>query len=161
MASHDDEGVWDFDSTGVSPGKSVQPSGRAGDQAASSATRGPASGSWVPGRDDAHVVTGAGVHEPLGLLIAAAACTVPSIVIGLRASWHPMLSIVGWLLGGLVAVGLVTWFTLLDTKRRADPYYLARPAGSWLRGLVILAAIAGVALNAWQFADYVSRVQIS
>src|SRR5690349_14150452 len=134
MASHDDEGVWDFDSTGTSPSQSVQPSGRAADRATSSGPRGPAPSSWVPGRDDARAVTGTGVHEPLGLLVAAAACTLASMVIGLRSSWHPMLSIVGWLLGGLVAIGLVTWFTLLDTKRRADPYYLARPAGSWLRG---------------------------
>lgn len=110
---------------------------------------------------DAAGATGNGVHEPLGLLIAASACTVVSIFIGLSSAWHPARSIVGWLLGGVVAVGLVAWFTILDTKRRADPYYLARAAGIWVRRAVLLAAVVGVALNAWHFADYVSRVQVS
>ena len=114
---------------------------------------------WAPGMDEEPAVTGRGVREPLELLIAAAACAVPSILIGFL-SWHPGLAILGWFLGGLAAIGLVTAFTVIDTKRRADPYYLVRRTGPVLCRIVIGAAVLGTALNAWHFADYVSRVRV-
>jgi hypothetical protein len=149
MADHHDEaGSWDWGEPSPAPASH--------DRKRSEPGRGAA---WTPGADEETAVAGRGVREPLELLIAAAACTVPSILIGLL-SWRPGLAILGWFLGGLVATGFVTAFTVIDTKRRADPYYLVRRTGPVICRIVIGAAVLGTALNAWHFADYVSRVRV-
>ena len=155
MADHrDEEGSWDFGESERPARDPARPPPVSPGRQRSGTVPGIA---WSP--EAAPTVTGAGVHEPLALLIAAAACTVPSILLGFL-SWHPGLAILGWVLGGLVAIGLVTAFTVLDTKRRADPYYLVRRTGSVLCRIVIMAAVLGTALNAWHFADYISRVRV-
>ncbi len=159
MADHrDEEGSWDFGEPEAPARNPNRPSRVSHERVRPESKRAVPGPAWTVG-DDGSAVTGRGVHEPLELLIAAAACTVPSILIGLL-SWHPGWAIVGWLLGGLMAIGFVTAFTLLDTKRRADPYYLVRPTGRVLCRIVIGAAVLGTALNAWHFADYVSRVRV-
>jgi hypothetical protein len=157
MADHrDDEGSWDFGEPEAPAGNPARPPRVSHDPKRSNTVPVTA---WTAGPGEGSAVTGRGVHEPLQLLIAAAACTIGSILLGLL-SWKPELAILGWFLGGLAAIGFVTAFTLLDTKRRADPYYLARPTGRVLCRIVISAAVLGTALNAWHFADYMSRVRV-
>jgi hypothetical protein len=103
---------------------------------------------------------GSARSAPLNWLFAAGFAAGLAVLLGTMASFRPSVAIIGWLLGGFCAIGLVTAFTVKDAELRTDPWYLERETGRWLRLLVLMVAIAGVVINAWQFADYVSRGRV-
>src|SRR4051794_41961350 len=93
------------------------------------------------------------VGPPTGWLIGAAACVAAGAALGLLSGPYPWTWIAGWLIGGFAGVGMLSVFTLVDSRRRADSWYAVRPLAGRLRGVLVLLAIAVVALDAWRFAD--------
>jgi hypothetical protein len=68
--------------------------------------------------------------------------------------WYAM---VGWLIGGPVAIGLLGLFVQRDTVRRAQPLYADSWLGDWGRRAVVVLSLAAVALNSWAIADFTAR----
>ena len=100
---------------------------------------------------------GGPVGAPRQWLAAAAGAVVLGGVIGLLAAGKPVLSVVGWLLAGAVAIGLLAVFTLQDTRRRASIWYTGNQSVAVVRNAILAVAVLVVALNAWQFADWAAR----
>jgi hypothetical protein len=94
---------------------------------------------------------------PTHWLAAAATAVLLALAVAAFGADRPQGAVLGWLLAGPVCIGLVTIFTVVDAKRRADPWYVRRPAVDRLRVLVLAAALLAVSLNAWFFADWASR----
>lgn len=69
-------------------------------------------------------------------------------------SWH----LVGWVLAGPLALGLLALFTLKDTARRANPWYVVDQVAPWLYRIAIVAALVGVIACALRIALYVGRL---
>lgn len=101
--------------------------------------------------------SGAPVSAPVGWLAVAGALEVVGLVLGLLADARPLLSVLGWLVGGFGAIGALAWFTLADSRRRTDPWYSATRAPALARTALAVAAVVVVAVNALQFADWASR----
>jgi hypothetical protein len=97
------------------------------------------------------------VNAPVGLLGIAGVCVLAALTLGGLANGRPLLAATGWVLGGFVAVGVLAWFTLTDSVRRADAWYTAASLPGVLRSSLLLGAVLAVALNAYQFADWKSR----
>ena len=94
---------------------------------------------------------------PLHLLGVAAICVVASLLLGLVGHARPELALGGWVLGGFAAIGFLALFTLRDALRRSDAWYTQNTAAAKLRGGLVILAVAVVALNAYQFADWAAR----
>jgi hypothetical protein len=101
--------------------------------------------------------SGTAVGPPLRFLAGAAVCVAASFVLGFLAHQRPGIGLGGWLAGGFGSIGLLAVFTVVDSRRRTDPWYTGRRAVSYARTALILMAALAVALNAWQFADWASR----
>jgi hypothetical protein len=97
------------------------------------------------------------VLPPARWLLAAAGCVVAAFALGSFGGPRAYFWVLGWLVGGFVSIGLIAAFTLADSRRRADPWYTARPVLSYLRTALLALAIVAVALNAWRIADWASR----
>jgi hypothetical protein len=102
--------------------------------------------------------TGSGpVSAPVLWLGVAAALEVVGLALGLMSSGSPGLSLAGWLVGGLGAITVLAWFTLADSRRRTSSWYSSSKAAEWTRGTLAVIAVLVVAVNAYQFADWISR----
>ncbi len=100
--------------------------------------------------------TGGGpVGAPVRWLVVAAVCVVASAALG-AGSASPYW-VAGWVVGGFACVGFLAVFTLVDSNRRTDPWFVTRPLVYRIRTLLVFLAALAVALNAWRFADWVSR----
>lgn len=97
------------------------------------------------------------VSAPTQWLMAAAGLELVGLVLGALASGKPALSVAGWVLSGFGALGLLAVFTLADSRRRADPWYSSGSGPAALRGVLAITSVLVVALNAYQFADWISR----
>jgi hypothetical protein len=97
------------------------------------------------------------VSSPYGWVLAAAGCAALSIVIGLVARGRPEVATIGWSVGGAGSIGLLTAFTIRDGGLRADSWYVPKRWPEVARTVVVAAAAVGVGLNAWWFADSISR----
>lgn len=97
------------------------------------------------------------IRPPIRYLIAAAAVAVIAVVLGVVAGGRPLLAVIGWSLGGFGTIGLLTFFTMRDAKRRADPWYVALRGAAQARVVLLALAALGVALNAWHFAHWIAR----
>lgn len=94
---------------------------------------------------------------PTWLLAVVGVLAVIGIGIGVLASSGPV-AIAGWALAGPAAIGVLSAFTLLDTKRRAMPVY-TQP--TWLTaayGCVLALAGVGIVIGALRIADWVGRL---
>lgn len=101
--------------------------------------------------------SGAPVSAPVVWLALAAVLEIVGLALGLAAADRPTLSVAGWLIGGFGAIGALAWFTLADSRRRTDPWYSATRMPGVVRGVLAATAVAVVAMNALQFADWASR----
>jgi hypothetical protein len=63
----------------------------------------------------------------------------------------------GWLIGGPGAIGVLAVFVQSDTRRRVEPLYAESPLADWGRRAVVVMSLVAVALNAWSIADFVAR----
>jgi hypothetical protein len=93
----------------------------------------------------------------LYLLVIAAICVVASLVLGVMGDGTPGLALSGWLLGGFAAVGVLALFTLRDFVRRTDAWYSENRVAAKLHDGLVVLAVAAVALNAYQLADWAAR----
>ena len=135
---------WDFGSTGSGgPGWDSPPltNGAPPHQADPPAPAGPAT-SDAPG-------------APWHWLLAGFGVATAALVLGVLGGFVP--SVVGWVLGGPVAIGLFAVFVTVDGRRRAEPWYAGSAAADGGRRLLVVACLVAVALNAWQIADHISR----
>jgi hypothetical protein len=107
--------------------------------------------------DGARTRTGGPVGAPVAWLLAAAACVVTSLGFGASGTSRPAFWLTGWVVGGFACVGFLATFTLVDSSRRTDPWFVARPAVYRIRTVLVFLAAFAVALNSWRFADWVSR----
>lgn len=97
------------------------------------------------------------VSAPVRWLGVVAALEALGTLLGLLSSDAPLLSLLGWLIGGFGAIVGLAWFTLADSARRTDPWYCATAAPGTVRAVLAGLALVVVALNAAQFADWASR----
>jgi len=83
---------------------------------------------------------------------------VLGVVLGIVAGGSGPLALVGWALAGPGAIGVLSAFTLLDTKRRAAPVYM-QP--TWITAVywsVLVVAGVGIVIGALRVADWVGRL---
>ena len=86
-----------------------------------------------------------------GLSAATVAFLLPLLT---NSVW---LSIVGWFLGGIVAIGLLGVFFNKDTVRRASGWAEESSLADILRVVLVFLAFAAVLLNSWAIADVLAR----
>ncbi|WP_143049005.1 MULTISPECIES: hypothetical protein [Rhodococcus] len=95
---------------------------------------------------------------PTGLLAVAGAVAVLGVVLGVLAGGSGPLALTGWALAGPGAIGVLSAFTLLDTKRRALPVYM-QP--TWITAAywgVLAVAGVGIVVGALRVANWVGRL---
>ncbi len=96
------------------------------------------------------------VGPPTALLVASGVLAAAGIAIG-ALFWAQWQSLIGWLLAGPIAIGVVALFSSKDTMRRTSAVYL-RPG--WIMGAyvaVMVLVAAGVLVGAFGFAIWVGR----
>lgn len=99
-------------------------------------------------------------RPPLALVVAAFGFALVGIALGTVAAStdsSALLAFVGWLLAGPAAIGVLAWFTHIDTRRRLNSVYSAPTwlsTGYWV---VVATCGAGIALGAWQIALWAGR----
>ena len=118
----------------------------------------PAPAGWLgQAPTGAPVELGGPVSAPVLWLGLVATLEVIGTVLGLLSADAPTLSVLGWLIGGFGAIAGLAWFTLADSARRTSTWYSSTAAPGTVRAVLAGLAIAVVALNAAQFADWASR----
>jgi hypothetical protein len=90
-------------------------------------------------------------------IVAAVACAVIALAVGLTASGHPIRAAVAWLLGGLGCVALVALHTLADNRRLVDPWQFEKLLHARLRVAALALGVLAVLVSSWHFADWVAR----
>jgi hypothetical protein len=95
------------------------------------------------------------------LLWLALGIVGPVIGIGLLFLHGWVYNVAGWAVAIVLGLGLLVVFTSIDLRRRASPWYLARPGVvAALRLVVAGAAIVVAGVHAYFFADYIARLDI-
>ncbi len=117
---------------------------------ASSTAFEPSSGSMVGG-----AVT---VRSPSRTLLwAGAGMAVVSLALIPVALRAPLVSVLGWLLGGFVAVGLVSLWSYQEAQARTNLWYLAVKESLPLRAVALGLCVLAVVVHSYLFADWASR----
>jgi hypothetical protein len=91
-------------------------------------------------------------HPPLALFILAAGLAAVGIVTA--AVWGAWLAAaaVGWLLAGPIAIGVLAYYTRVDTRRRSDAVYSAPAWTASLYRAVVALCLIGISVGAWHLA---------
>lgn len=89
----------------------------------------------------------------LGLAAAGVGVALPLLTDAISAS------VLGWFLGGVVALVLWGIFIVRDGTRRARGPAMVSSLGTWLGFALILLAAVAVVANAWSIADELARRQ--
>ncbi len=66
-------------------------------------------------------------------------------------------ALAGWLLAGPIAIGALTLYTRVDTRRRSESIYSAPRWVGTLYWAVLAVCLIGIALGAWQIALWAGR----
>jgi hypothetical protein len=90
-------------------------------------------------------------------LWAAAGLTVIALALIPVALQLPLVSVVGWLLGGFLAVGLVSLWSYQQAQARASLWYLEVQETLPLRFIVLGLSVVAVVAHSFLLADWVSR----
>ena len=93
---------------------------------------------------------------PLVVVVLALAAVAVGVALAL-ATDSLAVSGVGWLFSGPIAITLVGTYLHIDTQRRSAPLYADAGVGPLLVRVTVVAALAGVVLNAYPIADTVAR----
>jgi len=94
------------------------------------------------------------VGPPVLVLSAAIAATAAAwalVPVGSQG-----IRLVGWALGSLLTVTLVSLYTAKDARRSQSTLYAAKPGLTRLRSLVLLAGVVAAAVHAFAFATKVA-----
>lgn len=142
---------WDFGGGG----SSGSGNGSWGDFSAPPSTA-PSTTQSLDGQRGAVPVEGQSTSAATLWLIAGSVLAVSAIVVAVLADsvWS---SFGAWFLGGPVAIGLLSVFIRADTRRRADPWYVASPMSDWGRRVLVLLSLIAVGVSAWNIADFFAR----
>lgn len=81
------------------------------------------------------------VSPPTALLAVVAATAMAAVAIGV-IGWANPLAVLGWVLAGPIAIGVLALFVHEDTKRRAAAIYV-RP--DWIKAAYVTVAVVVVA----------------
>jgi hypothetical protein len=98
---------------------------------------------------------------PWPLIVGALTCAVLGAMAAALSIWvgsAPVLAVLGWLLAGPIAIGVLAVFTRMDTHRRTVAVY---SAGHWARTgywAVLVACLVGIGIAAWQIALWAGRL---
>lgn len=95
---------------------------------------------------------------PVVWLAGAIACSVLSLVVGAGFGASPALTILAWLVGGPVAIALIAFFSLRDTRARTHTLYSADAMVPWLYRLALVLSLAAVVVSALNIANWVGRL---
>lgn len=96
------------------------------------------------------------VSPPTALLAVAAATAIAAVAIGV-IGWANPLAVLGWVLAGPIAIGVLALFVHEDTKRRAAAVYV-RP--DWIKAAyatVAVVVVAAIIVTALATAYWVGR----
>ncbi|MCD9153128.1 hypothetical protein [Aeromicrobium duanguangcaii] len=93
---------------------------------------------------------------PLALLVVAAACGLAGLVVGL-ALRTSALNLLGWFVGGVVALVFFGMFLVKDARRYTEGLVFSSTWTFPLKCVVLVLALSAIVLNAWRVADVVSR----
>jgi hypothetical protein len=96
------------------------------------------------------------ITAPISLLSLGVALAAAGLAVGM-ATDRPWPCVVGWFMAGPLAISIFGLALSIDLKRNADPRYRVTLTGDWLRRLLMLVAVLGVTVNAWNIADAVGR----
>ncbi|WP_072804089.1 hypothetical protein [Rhodococcoides yunnanense] len=95
---------------------------------------------------------------PTLYLIASGVLAFIGLIVGAVLGASGPVAVVGWVLAGPVAIGVLSAFTLLDTNRRARPVY-TEP--TWMKPAywaVLVIAATGIIVCALRIADWIGRL---
>ncbi|KRB75811.1 hypothetical protein ASE01_12170 [Nocardioides sp. Root190] len=67
------------------------------------------------------------------------------------------LAVLGWVLAGPLAIGVLAIFLLQDSRRRAGSWYAPAAAAAPLTAVLVVTALVVVGLHAYHVADVVAR----
>lgn len=118
---------------------------------------GPATSFAGPGPGLAPAGPPAVAGPPLPLLGASAATAVIGLVLAAVLGALPPAAIIGWVLAGPLAIGALAVYTSADTRRRAQPIYVAP---NWLTAgyyACLAVCLIGVIVSAVRIALWVGR----
>jgi hypothetical protein len=96
-------------------------------------------------------------RPPLGLFgLAIALAGAGALIAGV---WGGALvaAAVGWSLAGPVAIGVLAFYTLVDTRRRTDAVYSAPSWTGAAYWVVVAVCLSGIAIGAWHLALWAGR----
>ena len=94
------------------------------------------------------------VGPPTAILMAAALAAGAAWALAFFPS--QAVRIIGWALGSLVTIGLVTRYTVVDSKRSQSPRYACRPALARMRWMVVTAGTLAAVVHTFAFATKVA-----
>lgn len=93
---------------------------------------------------------------PLTWLLVALGLVIGSVLLFFLTQGATF-GLVGWLMGGPLAIGALAMFMLADTKSRSNPWFTANPVADPMRRGVAVAALLAVGLSAYHVAADVAR----
>jgi hypothetical protein len=91
---------------------------------------------------------------PGSLLLAAVVAAVAALVLVPLAS--ELMHIIGWALGSLATIGLLTAFTAVDAKRSQSTRYVSIPMAGKARAVIAVAGLVAAVLHAFAYATKVA-----
>ncbi|NLA37591.1 MAG: hypothetical protein GX868_18150 [Actinobacteria bacterium] len=95
---------------------------------------------------------------PVALLAVASVLAVVGIALGaLSIVWNSWLGIVGWVFAGPIAIGVLAFFVVKDTAKRALPAYLRPDGVGALYAGVAFIVVVGIGVSASGFALWVGH----
>jgi hypothetical protein len=96
-------------------------------------------------------------RPPLGLFGLAIVLAVAGALIAGVWGGAFVAAAVGWSLAGPVAIGVLAFYTLVDTRRRTDAVYSAPSWTGAAYWVVVAACLSGIAIGAWHLALWAGR----
>jgi hypothetical protein len=90
-------------------------------------------------------------------LVLAAAGVVLALMSAASGGGVLGIALAGWLLAGPMAIGALTLYTRVDTRRRSEAIYSAPRWAGTLYWAVLAVCLIGIALGAWQIALWAGR----
>jgi len=111
---------------------------------------GPASASSTPSLSTA--------RPPFGMLLLAVGTSLLAIIASLLIGQGSALTLVGWLLAGPLAFGLLATFSAKDAKARAMPVYVEPTWASAAYWSAVVVTFVGVVLAAVHVASWVGHL---
>lgn len=101
---------------------------------------------------------GAPAKAPVIWLAGAVACAVASLVLAAGFGGSPALAISAWLVGGPVAIAMIAFFSLRDTRARTHTLYSADAMVPWIYRLALVLSLAAVVISALNIANWIGRL---